>query len=184
MDAVAFCLSLVDRHLKTNVSFLRQTVPEASSKMGMREDDVLATLMHQMWAGCYSNALSLPASVSIPALPAQAAEALLKPHHSPMRFPAQTLVDIDKLVKEFAEGRLPSDGDTTDWRDTWSGANSCCRSEAFSTAAAAQDFCATAAAEDLSGAGGAGDFALPASDFFSRKAMELYQTERGLSWSG
>lgn len=65
-----------------------------------------------------------------------------------------------------------------------SGANSCCRSEAFSTAAAAQDFCATAAAEDLSGAGGAGDFALPASDFFSRKAMELYQTERGLSWSG
>ena len=69
---------------------------------GMREDDVLATLMHQMWAGCYSNALSLPASVSIPALPAQAAEALLKPHHSPMRFPAQTLVDIDKLVKEFA----------------------------------------------------------------------------------
>lgn len=33
MDAVAFCLSLVDRHLKTNESFLRQTVPEASSKM-------------------------------------------------------------------------------------------------------------------------------------------------------
>ncbi|CDJ46725.1 hypothetical protein, conserved [Eimeria brunetti] len=119
MDVVMLCLSLVDTHFKTHLPLLRQTVPDASSKMGMREDDVLATLMHQMWAGCYSNALSLPASVPASVLSSREAEALLKPHKSPMRFPAQTLVDIDRLVKEFADGRSPSDWHTTDWRDTW-----------------------------------------------------------------
>lgn len=68
----------------------------------MRDDDVLATLMHQMWAGCYSNALSLAAATSILSLSSQEAEALLKPHKSPMRFSEKMLVDIDKLIKELA----------------------------------------------------------------------------------
>ncbi|CDJ60049.1 hypothetical protein, conserved [Eimeria maxima] len=127
MDVVVLCLSLVDSYLKTHISLLRQTVPEASSKLpvsgayeqGMRDDDVLATLMHQMWAGCYSNALSLAAATSILSLSSQEAEALLKPHKSPMRFSEKMLVDIDKLIKELAEGRSPSDWVATDWRDTW-----------------------------------------------------------------
>ncbi|CDJ31675.1 uncharacterized protein EMH_0009870 [Eimeria mitis] len=103
MDVVILCLSLVDKHLKTQLPLLRQAAPEASSKMGMREDDVLATLMHQMWAGCYSNALSLPATLSTLTLSSQETEALLKPHKSPMRFSEQTLVDIDRLLLDFAQ---------------------------------------------------------------------------------
>ncbi|CDI81766.1 hypothetical protein, conserved [Eimeria praecox] len=119
MDVAILCLSLVHRHLKTNIPVLKQMIPDASSKMGMREDDALVTLLHQMWAGCYSNALSLPASASIRDLSSEEAETLLKPHRTPMHFSAQTLVDIDKLIEEFAEGRSASSWHTTDWTDTW-----------------------------------------------------------------
>lgn len=69
---------------------------------GMREDDVLVCLFHQMWAGCYNAALSLPVSVPFSSLPAQQAQKLIQHGVEPFRFSKQTMHDIDHAIKVFA----------------------------------------------------------------------------------
>lgn len=69
---------------------------------GMREDDVLVCLFHQLWAGCYNAALSLPASVPFSSLPAKQVQKLIQHGVEPFRFSKHTMHDIDHAIKVFA----------------------------------------------------------------------------------
>lgn len=63
---------------------------------------MLVCLFHHMWAGCYSSALSLPASASLSSLSREQVQQLIQHNNEPFRFKEQTLEEIDKMIKLFA----------------------------------------------------------------------------------
>lgn len=69
----------------------------------MREDDVLVTLLHQLWAGCYSRSLAQSRSWgdSLLSMPPKEKEALFVPLEKPMRFSQQMLQDIDAAIQRY-----------------------------------------------------------------------------------
>lgn len=68
MDVVVLCLSLVDSYLKTHISLLRQTVPEASSKL-VRSDALRHACLPRFVPSLrleYLQLSFLPASLVVP----------------------------------------------------------------------------------------------------------------------
>lgn len=66
---------------------------------------MLVCLFHHIWAGCYSSALSLPASTSLSSLSREQVQRLIRHKNEPFRFKEQTLEEIDKMIKLFAVSR-------------------------------------------------------------------------------
>ncbi|CDJ40148.1 hypothetical protein, conserved [Eimeria tenella] len=102
MDWALFCLTLTDAEIKDKIGVVRQIIPLVAAQNGMRESDVLVCLFHHMWAGCYSSALSLPASASLSSLSREQVQQLIQHNNEPFRFKEQTLEEIDKMIKLFA----------------------------------------------------------------------------------
>lgn len=71
----------------------------------MREDDVLVSVLHQLWAGCYNNAMSLPDPLSVLLLSSKEAENLLKRGDTPERFSMQTVQIVDQAIRRLAVSR-------------------------------------------------------------------------------
>lgn len=111
-EDVAFsCLSLASDYMHENRQIYQQLAKEKSPQHGMREDDVLVSVLHEMWATCYNNALSLPQSASVLDLSLQEAQDLLKPREVPERFSAQTVQMLDQAIRRFAESESPDVSD-------------------------------------------------------------------------
>ncbi|CDJ46727.1 hypothetical protein, conserved [Eimeria brunetti] len=107
-EHIAFsCLSFAHAYMHENRQLYQELAKEKSPQHGMREDDVLVAMLHQMWAGCYNNALSLPEPASVSALSFQEAGDLLKAHDITERFSMQTLQLLDQSIRRFAEADFP-----------------------------------------------------------------------------
>lgn len=108
-DTAFSCLLLAKRRMETHRDVFRQVIQQTSPEMGMREDDVLVAILHNIWAGCYSRSLaqSPVPGISLLSLPPEQKEALLEPLKQPMAFSEQTLESIDAFIQRFAAGRPP-----------------------------------------------------------------------------
>lgn len=108
------CLLLARKHLEKHKDVMLQITQQKSIEMGMREDDVLASLVHTAWASCYNRSLSI-AAPSLYSLSPEEAETLIAPDPASARFSQQMIKQLDKAIKRLAVGQARADSVCIFW---------------------------------------------------------------------